>query len=137
MQGKSVLVADDEPHIRFVLELKLRSAGFTVRTACNGEQAFEMACRERPDLVVSDDCMPGGDGLELCRRLRSNAGTASVPVLMLSGRGFRISGSDMAQTNIRLVMDKPFSPKRVVESVNELLGEPAGSMGPGGMGQRS
>ena len=83
MPGKTVLMADDEPHIRYMLDYKLGRAGYTVITAGDGREAFELACAHHPDLIVTDYQMPGGDGLELCKRLKSNAGTASIPVLML------------------------------------------------------
>ncbi len=121
MQAKTVLIADDEPHIRYMLELKLTRAGFTVHTAGNGREAFDLACRHQPDLVVSDYQMPGADGLELCTRLKDNAETAAIPAIMLTARGYKVPPSDLAKTNIQAVMDKPFSPQELVAAINELL----------------
>ena len=121
MHGKTVLVVDDEPHIRYMLDYKLGRAGFTVLTASDGGQAYDLACEHRPDVVVTDFQMPGGDGLELCKRLNANTATASIPVLMLTARGYKVPASDLQQTNIRGLMDKPFSPKDLLARIKELL----------------
>jgi DNA-binding response OmpR family regulator len=122
MPEKTVLLADDEPHIRYMLDYKLGRAGYTVLTASDGREAYEMACERHADLIVTDYQMPGGDGLELCKRLKSNAETASIPVLMLTARGYKVPPSDLAQTNIKSLMDKPFSPRNLLARVEELLG---------------
>ena len=86
MDGKTVLIADDEPHVRYMLEFKLSKAGYAVLTASNGRQAYELACAHRPDVVVTDYRMPGVDGLEFCVRLKENPETAGIPALMLTAR---------------------------------------------------
>ncbi|MHC4992325.1 MAG: response regulator [Planctomycetota bacterium] len=121
MGEKTVLLADDEPHIRYMLDYKLGRAGFTVLTAGDGREAYELACTHHPDLIVTDYQMPGGDGLELSKRLKSNAETASIPVLMLTARGYKVPASDLAETNIQSLMDKPFSPSNLLTRVEELL----------------
>ncbi|MHC4427922.1 MAG: response regulator transcription factor [Planctomycetota bacterium] len=121
MREKTVLLADDEPHIRYMLDYKLGRAGYTVLTASDGREAYELACEHHADLIVTDYQMPGGDGLELCKRLKSNAGTASIPVLMLTARGYKVPASDLEQTNIKSLMDKPFSPRNLLARIEELL----------------
>ena len=121
MDGRIILIADDEPHIRYMLELKLGRAGFMVLTAGNGHQAYDLACQHHPDLVVSDYQMPGADGLEFCTRLRENPETKGIPALLLTARGYKIPPSDLAKTNIQRVMDKPFSSKELIVEVHELL----------------
>ena len=125
MSGKTVLVVDDEPHIRYVLELKLGRAGFTVITAGDGRRAYELACRHMPDLVVTDYQMPDTDGLGLCRLLMENPKTRAIPTLLLTGRGYKVPPSDLATTNIRCVMDKPFSPIELLAQIQELLNDAA------------
>ena len=93
MCAKTILVVDDEPHIRYLLDFKLRQVGFTVITANNGAQAFDLAAQHRPDLVVTDFQMPAGSGLDLCKRLRANPGTAEIPALMLTARAHRVAAS--------------------------------------------
>ncbi len=122
MCAKTILVVDDEPHIRYLLDFKLRQVGFTVITANNGAQAFDLAAQHRPDLVVTDFQMPGGSGLDLCKRLRANPETAEIPALMLTARAHRVPASDLEQTNIKTLVAKPFSPRDLISQIKEVLG---------------
>ena len=122
MGGPTILVADDELHIRYVLKYKLQKHGYNVLTASDGEQAYELACRERPDLVISDYQMPGCNGLDLCTRLAANPDTAETPALLLTARGNKVPPSQLVQTNIKCVMAKPFSPRELLVSIKEILG---------------
>ncbi len=122
MKSKTLLIVDDEPHVRYMLELKLRSAGFNILTAKNGKQAFEIAAQRFPDAIITDLQMPGCSGLDLCEQLKANVGTANIPVLMLTARGHRIAAEDLAKTNIRQMLAKPFSPREVVKLVHALVG---------------
>ena len=122
--GKRVLVADDESHILHVVSLKLRNAGFEVLTAADGEEAAELCQAELPDLLITDYQMPLLTGLELCRRLRQDERTKGIPAIMLTARGFDIEAQDMIQAGIASVLAKPFSPRELLERVNDLLGLP-------------
>lgn len=118
-----ILVVDDEPHITHVVALKLRNAGYDVRTAGDGEEAFELACQDVPDLVITDFHMPYLSGLELCAKLARHGTTARVPAIMLTARGHALTEAELAKTNIRLVMSKPFGPRQVLEEVKKVLAE--------------
>ena len=129
MQQKRVLIADDETHILNVLTIKLQNAGFAVIPAEDGLTAYELACSDPPDLIITDYQMPGLSGVELCARLRGNPATGEIPAIMLTARGFAISDEEMSHGNIRRVIDKPFSPREILACVNELLDlVPAGSL---------
>lgn len=119
---RSILVVDDEAHIVHVVSLKLRNAGFEVRTAADGEEAFELAMQRVPDMIITDLQMPYLDGLALCQRLKKTPQTALVPALMLTARGHALSQGDLETTNIRRVMSKPFSPREILEQVETTLG---------------
>ena len=121
MQGKTILVADDEPTIRYMLDMKLRQVGFEVIVAKNGEEAYKLACEHQPDLVVSDYQMPVLDGLELCKQLAGNSITAQIPVIMLTARSHKASPEELRTTNIKCLLDKPFSPRQLIAKINELL----------------
>lgn len=123
MPRKRILVCDDEPHILHVVSTKLRNGGFEVLSASDGEEAFETAKREKPDLVMTDFQMPYLSGLELCAKLRSDPETQAIPVIMLTARGFSLTGDDLKNTNVRRVLPKPFSPREVLLSVQEILGD--------------
>jgi two-component system response regulator MprA len=72
MAMRTVLIVDDEPAVRDALDRALRTAGFAVRTAANGEEGLEAIADQHPDLVVLDVLMPVMDGFEACRRLRES-----------------------------------------------------------------
>ncbi len=116
-----ILVVDDEAHILQVLSLKLRNAGYEVLTAVDGEEAFEIATQREPDLVITDFQMPYMTGLELVHALAQQPGTAKIPVLMLTARGYAIDDEDLAIGNIRDVLSKPFSPRSILAQVEKIL----------------
>lgn len=120
---KLILVVDDETHITHVVALKLTNAGYRVLTAGDGEEAFEVAIAERPDLVITDLQMPYMSGLELAKKLRRNPDHAATPVLMLTARGYALDQSELGQTNIKGVMSKPFSPRDILDKARSALGE--------------
>jgi two-component system, OmpR family, alkaline phosphatase synthesis response regulator PhoP len=123
--GKTILLADDEAHITHVLGLKLGGAGFGVLVARDGDEAFELARRERPDLVITDYQMPRVDGYELSVRLGQCEWARAVPVIMLTARGHRLSREQLARTGIRLVLHKPFSAREVLDHVERMIGDSA------------
>ncbi len=118
-----ILVVDDETHILHVVSLKLSNAGYDVITAEDGEEALTVAVDRRPDLVITDFQMPFMTGLELCIQLKLNELTRSTPALMLTARGFSLGSEQLDQTNIAGVLSKPFSPREVLEQVQELIGD--------------
>ncbi len=116
------LVVDDEAHITHVVSLKLRNAGFEVITASDGEEALELALAKKPDIIISDLQMPYMSGLELSQNLAANPTTAHIPTILLTARGHALSQSDLANTTIREVLAKPFSPREVLSKADRLLG---------------
>jgi len=118
---KRILVVDDEAHILHVVSLKLRNAGYEVITAGDGEEAFDLAMQQSPDLIITDLQMPFMSGLELCERLKQQEATADIPALMLTARGFSLTQDDLARTNIVAVFSKPFSPREVLGKVQQMI----------------
>jgi len=116
--SRTVLVVDDDPHIRQLLVFALEKAGLTTREAGDGEAALAAVAQDLPDLVVLDINMPKLDGLEVCRRLRAKG---DLPILFLSSRddeidrvlGIELGGDDYVV--------KPFSPREVVARVSAIL----------------
>lgn len=119
--AKRILVVDDEVAILHVVALKLRMAGFEVRTAQDGAAGLELAQVEKPDLVISDYQMPKLSGLEMCQRLRQNPRTADIPAILLTARGFDLDESALQAAGIGRCMSKPFSPREVLEAAEEFL----------------
>ena len=121
MSQKTILVADDESHILNVVSLKLRNAGFRVLTANDGQEALELAQQERPDLIITDYHMPLLSGLEMCRRLKQDPATMSIPAIMLTARGYHLEPHDTEQSGIRRMLSKPFSPRHLLATVNDVI----------------
>jgi DNA-binding response OmpR family regulator len=123
--SKTILVADDESHILHVVSLKLRNAGFRVVTARDGAEALEMAQNEKPDLLITDYHMPQLSGLELCQRLKADPSTSMIPTIMLTARGYHLEPNDTERSGILRMLSKPFSPRHLLATVNEVLGQAA------------
>jgi CheY-like chemotaxis protein len=121
MTAKTILVADDESHILHVVSLKLRNAGYRVVTARDGQEALEMAQQEKPDLLITDYHMPQLSGLELCQKLKQDPATSGIPAIMLTARGYHLEPSDTGKSGILRMLSKPFSPRQLLSTVNEVL----------------
>lgn len=124
---KRILLCDDEIHILRAAEFKLKRAGYDVRTAGDGQEAWEAICRQKPDVLVTDYQMPRLDGFELVQRVRENPDTEDLPVLMLTAKGYELSQEELAEKwNVVAVIAKPFSPRELLRKVEGiLLGESA------------
>ena len=113
-----ILVVDDDPHIREVVQFALDKEGFDTLEAGDGAQALERFAADRPDLIVLDITMPELDGTEVCRRIRQ---TSRTPIIFLSSRddeidrvlGLELGGDDY--------ITKPFSPRELVARVKAVL----------------
>jgi two-component system alkaline phosphatase synthesis response regulator PhoP len=120
-EQKTILVADDESHILNVVSLKLTNAGYIVVTACDGQEALDLATGSRPDLLITDYHMPQLSGLELCRRLKQNPETDGIPTIMLTARGYDLTPGDTEESGISHMISKPFSPRQLLATVEEIL----------------
>jgi len=119
---QKILVVDDDLHMVHILSYKLRREGYEVISACNGQEGYDLACQAKPDLVVTDFQMPLMSGFEMAVKLRANRDTAGLPVIMLTARGHKIPPGDLAQTNTRSLMAKPFSARELIQNIAELFG---------------
>ena len=123
---KHILLCDDEIHILRAAEFKLKKAGYDVRTAGDGLEAWEAIQQQKPDLLITDCQMPRLDGLGLVRKVRENPATADLPVFMLTAKGFELSQDDLARKwSISAVIAKPFSPRELLQRVDSILQEAA------------
>lgn len=117
---RRVLIVDDEPAVREMLAVALEMAGFEVTEADNTATALNQVASSIPDLMLIDWMMPQVSGLELCRRLRRNPDTASIPLILLTARGeedAKIKGLEVADDYIT----KPFSPRELVARLKAIL----------------
>lgn len=127
--AKTVLVIDDEPELVKLLDYNLTRAGYTVLTARDGEKGLAAARQHAPDLVVLDVMMPGLDGWEVCKRLRAEPATATVPLLMLTAKaeeGDRVLGLELGADDY---VTKPFGVNELLARVKALLRRAEGQSG--------
>ncbi len=117
-----ILVVDDEIYIVHILDFSLGMEGYEVVTALDGEQALEKARTEKPDLIVLDIMMPKLDGYETCKRLKADASTKDVPVILLSAKGRNVDQKVGFEVGADDYITKPFSPRKLVERINAILG---------------
>jgi two-component system alkaline phosphatase synthesis response regulator PhoP len=123
MSKGRILVVDDEIYIVHILDFSLGMEGYEVITALDGEQALEKLNSERPDLIVLDIMMPKLDGYEVCKAIKSDPETRHIPVILLSAKGRNVDqklGFDVGADDY---ITKPFSPRKLVERINQLLGQ--------------
>src|SRR6476469_6857176 len=118
MAMKTILVVDDEPKIADLARDYLEHAGFTVRTAADGEAALTAVRRDRPDLVVLDLGLPGLDGLDVTRAIRRDS---SLPVIMLTARDDELDKLLGLELGADDYLTKPFSPRELVTRVRAVL----------------
>jgi two-component system alkaline phosphatase synthesis response regulator PhoP len=121
MAGKKILIVEDEPDIRKLLQYNLTQEHFKVLEADDGEKALKSVRQEKPDLIVLDLMLPGLSGLEVCRVLRERSETSRIPVLMLTakaGEADRVVGLEMGADDY---LTKPFSPRELVARVKAIL----------------
>lgn len=121
MTGKKVLIADDEIHIIHVVAIKLRNNGYEVIAANNGAEAYELACSEHPDIVVTDYQMPFVTGIELIEKLRKNEATMHIPTILLTARSFAITQEMQETLGVQECLSKPFSPKELLKTIEDIL----------------
>jgi len=119
--AREVLVVEDEPDIRRLVVLHLERDGFRCRTATSGADALREVKTAVPDLVVLDLMLPGLDGLEVCRRLRRDSSTSSVPIIMLTAKSDEVDRVVGLEVGADDYVGKPFSPKELVARVRAVL----------------
>lgn len=118
---RTVLVIDDEPDLRKLLDYNLSKSGYLALTAKNGETGLELARKQAPHLIVLDVMMPGLDGWEVCRRLRQDPATAGIPVIMLTSKAEeadRVLGLEIGADDY---VTKPFGIRELLARIKALL----------------
>lgn len=132
VNGKTILIVDDEAPIRTVLERILEREGYRTRTAPDGTKALEEARAFPPDLVLLDLTMPGMDGLEVLRRLRGSPETRQTLVLVLTARQSIEDEVEGLYTGADDYLPKPFEANELKARIGSLLRRGARTDGPGG-----
>ncbi len=121
MAKERILVVEDEADIQELIGYNLSKEGYQVRRAQTGEEGLSSARSEPPDLVLLDLMLPGLDGLEVCRRLKQDARTERVPVIMVTAKGEEpdvVAGLELGADDY---VTKPFSPRVLIARVRSVL----------------
>lgn len=121
MAKKTILVADDDPHILELLSYNLEQAGFLVATASDGEAALQSVKSRYPTLIVLDMLMPGMRGDALCRTLKSRPATAGIPIIILSAIDDEADKILALESGADDYITKPFSVLELIARVKALL----------------
>lgn len=116
-----ILVVDDEISISELIKFNLDKAGHEVTVTDNGNSALDLLEQHSYNLIVLDLMLPGVDGLEVCRKLKSNNKTAAIPIIMLTARNEEIDKIIGLELGADDYMTKPFSPRELVARVKAVL----------------
>jgi phosphate regulon transcriptional regulator PhoB len=118
---EKILIVEDEKDIVKMLEYNLKKEGFRTLSCYDGEDALDLANREHPDLIILDLMLPGIDGLEVCKTLKKESTTASIPIIMLTAKTQepdKIVGLELGADDY---VTKPFSPRELIARIKAVL----------------
>jgi len=121
MANERILVVDDEEDVLELVRYNLDRSGYQTETASSGEEALSKARKSLPDLIILDLMLPGIDGLEVCKKLKSDGKTEQIPVIMLTAKGDEsdiVTGLELGAEDY---VTKPFSPKILIARVRRIL----------------
>jgi len=116
-----IVILEDESDIASLIRLYLEKEGYRVTHFTNGAKGFAELQRLKPDLLVLDLMLPGMDGLEVCKKIRNNPDTVSLPILMLTAKGEEVDKVLGLELGADDYLTKPFSPREMVARVKSLL----------------
>jgi CheY-like chemotaxis protein len=117
----TVLIIDDEIHIRRLTARVLEMAGYHVLEAATGTQALRLIEETRPDVITCDIAMPGMDGFEVLQALKSQPATAEIPVIMLTAIGEEKNADQATALGAADYITKPFSSTNLIETIKRQL----------------
>ena len=121
--SKTIVIADDEPHVLRSLEFILKKQGYSVVTAVNGEEALERVKETNPDLVFLDIQMPKMDGNSVLRHLRDDPNYQDLYIVMITAKGQEADRLNSLESGAKEYVTKPYSPRKLIGRVKEILGE--------------
>lgn len=121
-----ILIVDDEPNIVLSLEFLMKKEGYGFRTARDGIAALNALGEKIPDLILLDVMMPGKDGFEVLREVRTRSAWKNIPVLMLTAKGRDVEREKGLSLGADAYVTKPFSTAELVDKVKALLAAHAG-----------
>ena len=121
MPNEHILVVEDEDDILELISFNLRKEGYGVRGVASGEEALQEAKQQMPDLIILDLMLPGANGFDVCKSLKSDPGTKAVPVIMLTARSEEVDIVTGLELGADDYLTKPFSPRVLIARVRAIL----------------
>jgi two-component system alkaline phosphatase synthesis response regulator PhoP len=121
MAKENILIVDDEEDVLELLRFNLEKNGYKIDTAISGEEALTKARAKLPDLIILDLMLPGIDGLEVCKKLKSDTKTEGIPVIMLTAKSEESDIVTGLELGAQDYITKPFSPKVLIARVRRIL----------------
>lgn len=121
MAKKRILIVDDEPQLAKMLEIRLSANGYDVLLAHDGEEGVRKARVENPDLILLDIMLPKMDGFAVCRQIRNDVATHSIPILMLSVKVDGVDKDWAKASGANDYQEKPFEAETLLAKIKKLL----------------
>lgn len=122
MKKNRILVVEDEESLLKLESILLSSKGYNVTGVMDGKSALEEVMANRPDLVILDIMLPEIDGFEVCRRIKENPATSTIPVVMLTAKKNSQDVARGTEVGANAYLTKPFKSAKVIEVIENLLG---------------
>src|SRR3984957_18951741 len=120
-QKKRILLIEDEEDIAALLKLQAEFSGYKLHVEVDGINGYRAIEREKPDLVILDIILPGENGLDVCRKMKSNPELKNIPVVMLSAKGEELDIVLGLELGADDYVSKPFSPKILFSRIRAVL----------------
>ncbi len=121
MSRKKALVVDDEHHISELIQFNLENSNFDVLISDNGEDAIRIAEEQTPDVIILDLMLPGIDGFEVCKRIRSSEKSRKIPIIMLTAKGEELDKILGLELGADDYLTKPFSVRELIARIKAVL----------------
>lgn len=119
---RKLLIADDEDGVRSLVRMTLEADAYEILEARDGDEALAIAREHQPELVFLDVMMPGSSGFEVCRALKSDAGTSGMTIIMLTAQAQEQDREDGLAAGADDYLTKPFSPVKLLSTVEQVFG---------------
>jgi two-component system, OmpR family, alkaline phosphatase synthesis response regulator PhoP len=131
MKTMKILIVDDEPHLRTLIQQsleELEDEGVYLYTASNGEEALETIRAEEPNLVFLDVMMPRKNGFDVCNTVKNEMGLSHIHIILLTAKGQEFDRQRGLEVGADLYMTKPFDPDALVAEARNVLGLPSSGL---------
>jgi two-component system alkaline phosphatase synthesis response regulator PhoP len=121
--AKRILIVDDEVQLVEMVKMRLEAAGYEIISAYDGQEGFDKAKRDKPDLIILDLMLPKMDGYKVCGLLKNDARYSNIPIIMFTARVREEDERLGRDLGAEEYVTKPFDPKILLSKIKELLGE--------------